>query len=187
MRGGPARCTLGAKAWITAGSATAQWKARSARRYPPPPKRLRSSKSNPGLTNGSGQNIIVEIRGSRRRVADIKSESRPASNRNWWPASYWNAWPASSESAPSGAVRRRFGARALGSVGDRRKLQKRAWSVSRSDRDIDRQVQLDQARLQQRHGQVIAQFNPGVGIAWRSSELLEDNLAGLPKRRPCAA
>ena len=99
MRGGPARCTLGAKAWITAGSATAQWKARSARRYPPPPKRLRSSKSNPGLTNGSGQNIIVEIRGSRRRVADIKSESRPASNRNWWPASYWNAWPASSESA----------------------------------------------------------------------------------------
>jgi hypothetical protein len=32
-------------------------------------------------------------------VADIKSESRPASNRNRWPASYWNAWPASSESA----------------------------------------------------------------------------------------
>ena len=60
-------------------------------------------------------------------------------------------------------------------------------SVSRSDRDIDRQVQLDQARLQQRHGQVIAQFNPGVRIARRSSELLEDNLAGLPKRRPCAA
>jgi hypothetical protein len=56
--------------------------------------------------------------------------------------------------------RRRFGARALGSVGDRRKLQKWAWSVSRSDRDVDRQVQLDQARLQQRHGQVIAQFDP---------------------------
>ncbi len=87
-----------------AGSATAQWKARSARRYPPPPKRLRSSKSNPGLTNGSGQNIIVEIRGSRRRVADIKSESRPASNRNRWPASYWNAWPASSESAGADGV-----------------------------------------------------------------------------------
>src|ERR1700733_8990557 len=28
------------------------------------------------------------------------------------------------------AVRRRFGARALGSVGDRRKLQKRAWSAA---------------------------------------------------------
>ena len=39
------------------------------------------------LTNCSGQNIIVWIRGSRRRVADIKSESRPASNRNRWPAS----------------------------------------------------------------------------------------------------
>src|SRR5580693_1924943 len=51
------------------------------------------------LTNGSGQNIIASIRGSRRQVADIKSESRPASNRNRWPASYWNAWPASSESA----------------------------------------------------------------------------------------
>ena len=62
-------------------------------------QRLRGSKSSSGLTNGSGQNIIVEIRGSRRRVADIKSESRPASNRNRWPASYWNAWPASSESA----------------------------------------------------------------------------------------
>ena len=51
------------------------------------------------LTNGSGQNIIPSIRGSRRQVADIKSESRPASNRNRWPASYRNAWPASSESA----------------------------------------------------------------------------------------
>jgi hypothetical protein len=36
---------------------------------------------------------------SRRQVTDIKSESRPASNRNRWPASYWKAWPASSESA----------------------------------------------------------------------------------------
>jgi hypothetical protein len=35
-------------------------------------------------------------------------------------------------------------------------------SVSRSDRDIDRQVQLDKTRLQQRHGQVIVQFNPCV-------------------------
>jgi Helix-hairpin-helix containing domain len=32
-------------------------------------------------------------------VADIRSEPRPASDRNRWPASYWNAWPASSESA----------------------------------------------------------------------------------------
>jgi hypothetical protein len=31
------------------------------------------------LTNGSGQNIIASIRGSRRQVADIKEESRPAS------------------------------------------------------------------------------------------------------------
>jgi hypothetical protein len=32
-------------------------------------------------------------------VAGFKSESRPASNRNRWPASYWNWWPASSEAA----------------------------------------------------------------------------------------
>jgi hypothetical protein len=32
-------------------------------------------------------------------VADIKSESWPASDRNTWPTSDWNAWPASSESA----------------------------------------------------------------------------------------
>ena len=32
-------------------------------------------------------------------MADFKSEPRPASNRNWWPASCWNAWPASSVSA----------------------------------------------------------------------------------------
>jgi hypothetical protein len=55
-------------------------------------------------------------------------------------------------------------------------------SVSRSDRDIDRQAQLDETRLKQRHGQVIVQFNPGVGVAWRPPELLEDDLAGLPKR-----
>src|SRR6516165_9173836 len=36
----------------------------------------------------------------RRAVADIRSEPRPASDRNRWPASYWNAWPASSESPP---------------------------------------------------------------------------------------
>ena len=75
--------------WITAGSATAQWKARSARRYPPPPKRLRSSKSNPGLTNGSGQNIIAEIREADAEwphqigiPAGFKSESVPASPWN---------------------------------------------------------------------------------------------------------
>jgi len=51
------------------------------------------------LTNPAKQNIITTIRGSNRQVADIKSEPRPASNRNRWPASYWNAWPASSESA----------------------------------------------------------------------------------------
>jgi hypothetical protein len=55
-------------------------------------------------------------------------------------------------------------------------------SVSRSNLDIDRQVQLDETRLQQRYGQVIVQFNPGVGVAWRTPELLEDDLAGLPKR-----
>ena len=55
-------------------------------------------------------------------------------------------------------------------------------SVSRSDLNIDRQVQLDETPLQQRHGQVIAQFNPGVGVAWRPPELLEGDLAGLPKR-----
>ena len=51
------------------------------------------------LTNPAKQNIITSIRGSRRPVADFKSEPRPASNRNQWPASYWNAWPASSVSA----------------------------------------------------------------------------------------
>jgi hypothetical protein len=51
------------------------------------------------LTNPAKRNIIPSIRESRRRVADIKSESPPASNRNRWPASYWNAWPASSETA----------------------------------------------------------------------------------------
>ena len=51
------------------------------------------------LTNPARRNIIAPIRESERWVADIKSESRPASDRNWWPASYWNAWPASSESA----------------------------------------------------------------------------------------
>ena len=46
---------------------------------------------------------------------------------------------------------------------------------------------LDQARPRQRLGQVIVQFNPRVGIAWRSSELFEDNLASLLRRRTCAA
>jgi hypothetical protein len=68
--------------------------------------------------------------------------------------------------------------------GCRRREQRRHsdLSVSCSDRDIDRQVQLDETRLKQRHGQVIVQFNPGVGVAWRPPELLKDDLAGLPKR-----
>jgi hypothetical protein len=33
-------------------------------------------------------------------VADIKSERRPASNRNRWPTLNRNKWPTSSESAP---------------------------------------------------------------------------------------
>ncbi len=94
--------------WITAGSATAQWKARSARRYPPPhdpsshaepSSHFAEAQLHARLTNPAKQNIITSIRGSRRQVADFKSEPRPASNRNQWPASYWNAWPASSESA----------------------------------------------------------------------------------------
>jgi len=43
-------------------------------------------------------------------VADIRSEPRPASDRNRWPASHWNAWPASSESA-FGPMRTVSGAR----------------------------------------------------------------------------
>jgi hypothetical protein len=61
------------------------------------------------LTNPAKQNIITSIRGSRRPVADIKSEPRPASNRNQWPASYWNAWPASSVSAVADAKREQVG------------------------------------------------------------------------------
>jgi len=61
------------------------------------------------LTNPAKPNIITSIRGSTRQVADIKSEPRPASNRNRWPASYWNAWPASSVSAREGGVWRRLG------------------------------------------------------------------------------
>jgi hypothetical protein len=53
-------------------------------------------------------------------------------------------------------------------------------SLSGSDQYVDSQVHLNEARLQQRHGQVIVRLNPGVGVAWRSSELLEDDLAGLP-------
>src|SRR5215471_11126922 len=45
----------------------------------------------------------------RRAVADIRSEPRPASDRNRWPASYWNTWPASSDSAPSMKRKAAFG------------------------------------------------------------------------------
>src|SRR4029077_8815255 len=68
------------------------------------------------LTNRSRQNIITSIRGSRCQVADIKSESRPASTRNRWPASCRNAWPASSESADGhdGVLRATFKLLAFG-------------------------------------------------------------------------
>ena len=92
-----------------AGSASALWRARYARRYPPPPNPpshdptillgLRRPKIGARLTDPSRRNIIAPIRGSERWVAGFKSKSRPASDRNRWPASYWNAWPASSESA----------------------------------------------------------------------------------------
>ena len=65
---------------------------------------LRSPKIRPRLTDPSRRNIIAPIRGSERWVAGIKSESRPASDRNRWPASYWNWWPASSESASAAAI-----------------------------------------------------------------------------------
>jgi hypothetical protein len=64
------------------------------------PPGLHGPKIHPCLTKPPRRNIIASIRGRRRWVADIKSESRPASDRNGWPASYWNTWPASSESAP---------------------------------------------------------------------------------------
>src|SRR5271168_3100752 len=109
---GPDSPTLGAaRRWITAGSASALWRARYARRYPPPPNPpfhdptillgLRRPKIGARLTDPSRRNIIAPIRGSERWVAGFKSESRPASDRNRWPASYWNWWPASSESAAS--------------------------------------------------------------------------------------
>ena len=60
---------------------------------------LRRPKIGARLTDPSRRNIIAPIRGSERWVAGIKSESRPASDRNRWPASYWNWSPASSESA----------------------------------------------------------------------------------------
>ena len=49
---------------------------------------LRRPKIRARLTDPSRRNIIAPIRGSERWVAGIKSESRPASDRNWWPASY---------------------------------------------------------------------------------------------------
>src|SRR5271165_1207315 len=104
MRGGPARCTLGAKAVDNGGL---RYGAMESALRPPLPtatRALAETQIQARLTNGSEQNIIASIRGSRRRVADIKSESRPASNRNRWPASYWNARPASSESADNPRV-----------------------------------------------------------------------------------
>jgi hypothetical protein len=100
------------KAVDKAGFATALWRARYARfahRHPSGASRhhnpypgLRRPKTSPPLTKPPSRNIIPAIRGSRPWVADIKSESRPASDRNRWPASFRNAWPASSESATLG-------------------------------------------------------------------------------------
>src|SRR5215471_12904394 len=56
---------------------------------------------NTALTAQQTKTIIPIDPQRRRAVADIRSEPRPASDRNRWPASYWNAWPASSESARS--------------------------------------------------------------------------------------
>src|SRR5277367_2315138 len=60
---------------------------------PHDPTPLLALSNPPPLTKSSARNIMAAIREGERRVADIKSESRPAS--------YWNAWPASSESARS--------------------------------------------------------------------------------------
>ena len=49
---------------------------------------LRRPKIRARLTDPSRRNIIAPIRGSERWVAGIKSESRPASDRNRWPASF---------------------------------------------------------------------------------------------------
>ncbi len=95
----PVRCTLGAKAVDNGGL---RYGAMESALRPPLPtatQAIPETQIQGRLTCGSGQNIIASIRGSRRQVAEIKSEPRPASNRNRWPASYWNAWPASSESA----------------------------------------------------------------------------------------
>ena len=56
------------------------------------------------MTKPPRRNIIAAVRGSERWVAGFKSESRPASDRNRWPASYWNWWPASSESTGKDAL-----------------------------------------------------------------------------------
>src|SRR5215471_3642174 len=57
---------------------------------------------NTALTAQQTKTIIPLDPQRRRAVADIRSEPRPASDRNRWPASYWNAWPASSESSGEG-------------------------------------------------------------------------------------
>jgi hypothetical protein len=45
--------------------------------------------------------------------------------------------------------------------------------------NIDRQIQLDQARLQQRHRQVVLQLDPSVVVAQTPAELLEYDLTSL--------
>ena len=104
-----ARPTLGAaRPWITAGCATAQWRARFARRYPPPLEPPLANRAFPSFCGGPNPCLLDQSLRAKHHpfdprkqtpVADIKSEPRPASNRNRWPASCWNARPASSESA----------------------------------------------------------------------------------------
>ncbi len=69
------------------------------RRIPNQPLPFAHAKIGAGLTRPPSQIIIPAIQGDRRRVADFKSEPRPASNRNRRPTSNRNRWPASSEYA----------------------------------------------------------------------------------------
>ena len=110
-----ARSTLGAtRPWIAAGCATAQWKARSVRRYPPPLELLRASKPSPldqrlrakhhrmdprKQTPGGRHQIGIPAGFKSELVAGFLSECLAGFvSESQWPASYWNAWPASSES-----------------------------------------------------------------------------------------
>src|SRR6516225_1746350 len=71
------------------------------------PASCRPRPQNTALTVQQTKTIIPMNPQRRRAVADIRSEPRPASNRNRWPASYWNAWPASSETARLHNIRKK--------------------------------------------------------------------------------